>query len=254
MVRVRAFGAFAMRVVDPPALVRELVGTDPEFRTEEVSEYLRQLVVGRFGTALATSGIPVLDMAAQQGELGDHLLGTINQDLAGVGIQLVRLIVENISLPPEVEQAVDKRTEMGVVGDLGRYTQFQAANAVEQAARNPGGGAGEGVGVGMGMAPGQQLAAGMAQPQAGGQQPPASRAPTRTRRSAAAAGRRAVVPGGRRADRPFGRGELAERTANGTLTAATLVWRSGMSEWQPAGGVPELAPLFGDVPPSLPQA
>ena len=99
-----------------------------------------------------------------------RLAGVLNQELTGTGIQIAKFIVENISLPPEVEQALDRRTQMGIVGDLGQYTRFQTANAIGDAANNPGGGAGEGLGIGMGVAMGQQMAAGFAQ-QAPAQQP-----------------------------------------------------------------------------------
>src|SRR6266536_452138 len=144
-VRLRAFGAFAMRVVDPARLLRELVGTDPQFRTEEVQEYLRQMIVGRLGSALATARVPVLDLAAHQDAIGTSLATVLSEDLAAVGIAIPKFIIENISLPPEVEQALDRRTQLGIVGNLEQYTQFQVANAIQDAARNPGGG-GEGIG------------------------------------------------------------------------------------------------------------
>src|SRR3954453_13480289 len=115
------------------------------------------MIVSRLGSALASGGIPMLDLAAQQQTIGSRIGAILSEDLAAVGLTIPSFIIENISVPPEVEAALDKRTQMGVLGDLGRYTQFQAANAVEAAASNPGG-AGEGVGLGMGMAMGQQMA------------------------------------------------------------------------------------------------
>src|SRR5690606_22541561 len=150
MARLRAFGTFAARVVDPAALLRELVGTDPQFRTEEVQDYLRQMIVSRLGSALANAGVPLLDLATRQAEIGSQLAQVLSQDLESIGIQIPTFIIENISLPPEVEQALDERTQMGIVGDLDQYTQFSAANAMEQAAGTPGGGLGEGLGLGMG--------------------------------------------------------------------------------------------------------
>src|SRR4051812_38114519 len=129
MVRLRAFGAFSMRVVDPEKLLRELVGTDPQFRTEEVQEFLRQLIVGHLGPALAAAQVPVLDLVAQQLLIGQKLAGVLTEELSAYGIQIPKFIIENISLPPEVEEALDKRTSMGVLGNLDNYTKFQAANA-----------------------------------------------------------------------------------------------------------------------------
>ena len=242
MVRLRAFGAYSARVVEPTKLLSELVGTDPMFRTEEVSEYLRQLIVGRLGSALATAQVPLLDLAAHQEAIGGKLAAVLSDELTmSVGIAIPKFVIENISVPPEVEEALDKRTQMGIVGDLDRYTKFQAANAVEDAARNPGGGAGEGIGLGMGMAVGQQMAGAM-KPAAG---PPAGPPPLPQ-------STQWYVGVGGQQQGPFDQGALAGQVAGGTLTPATLVWRAGMAQWTPAQQVPELAGLFGAVPPPLP--
>lgn len=253
-VRVRAFGAFAARVVDASRLLRELVGTDPQFRTEEVQEYLRQLMVGRLGGALATAGVPLLDLAAHQDAIGRRLAAVLTEELAEVGIAIPKFVIENVSVPPEVEQALDKRTSMGAVGDLDRYTRFQAANAMEAAANNPGGEAGAGIGLGLGMAMGQQMARSMG----GGaatQPAPAQPAPAQP-----AAAEPPPLPGqaqwyvgvGGQRQGPYDLGGLAEQASAGALAADTLVWRAGMAQWQPAGQVPELAPVLASVPPPLP--
>ena len=158
MVRVRAFGTYAFRAVDPAVLLRELVGTDPAFTTDEVDEFIRQSVVARVVGALATSGVAVLDLAAHQNEIAERLAGILSEDLRHLGLALPRFVIENVSLPPEVEEALDTRTRMGVLGDLDRFTRYQAATAVTEAAANPGGLAGAGVGVGAGAALGAQLA------------------------------------------------------------------------------------------------
>ena len=274
MVRLRAFGAFSIRVVDPPALLRELAGTDPQFRTEEVGEYLRQIIVGRLGTALATSGVPMLDLATQQGAIGDRLAQALSQELASVGIAIPKFVIENISLPPEVEAALDKRTQMGIVGDLNQYTQFQAANAIEDAANNPGG-AGEGLGVGLGMALGQRVGQQVQQPQ-GYQQPgyqqqgypqqqPYGTPPQGYQQQGyQQQGPPPVAPpplpqqtqwhigaNGQQLG-PFDQNGLAQQAASGVLTPQSLVWHQGMAQWTPAAQVPELASLFGATPPPLP--
>ncbi|MFI7643012.1 SPFH domain-containing protein [Nonomuraea sp. NPDC049400] len=230
-VRLRAFGAYAARVTDARALLRELAGTDPQFRTEEVEGYLRQMVVGRLAHALGTAGVPVLDLAANQHEMGRRLAEALTADLAAVGIAIPNFTIENISLPPEVEQAVDKRSQMGVVGDLGEYARFQAAEALENA-----GGAAEGMGLGMGIAAGQQMAAALSQDQSG---PPPLPQPERWYLG---------VDGERRG--PF---DEAELPAAG-LTQDALVWKSGMPQWAPARDVPELQALLRDTPPPFPPA
>jgi membrane protease subunit (stomatin/prohibitin family) len=256
MVRLRAFGAFAARVVDPSKLLKELVGTDPQFRTEEVQEYLRQMIVGRLGTALATAGVPMLDLAAHQATIGTKLAGVLTEDLADTGIAIPKFIIENISLPPEVEEALDKRTQMGIVGNLDRYTQFQAANALEEAAGNPGGGLGEGIGLGMGVAVGQRMAASLAPgggaqvgvaPQAGGPTSPTGAVPP----PLPAQGQWYVGVGGQQQG-PYDLAGLAAQVSGGTLTPTTLVWRAGMAQWIQAQQVPELAQVLANTPPPLP--
>ncbi|MEU7861479.1 SPFH domain-containing protein [Nonomuraea sp. NPDC049141] len=155
----------------------ELAGTDAQFRTEEVEGYLRQMIVGRLAHAMSTANVPVLDMAANQHAMGQQLAEVLTADLAGVGISVPNFTFENISLPPEVEEALDKRSQMGILGDLGQYAKFQAANALENS-----GGIGEGMGLGMGIAAGQQMAAALKpeQPAQQGPPPPAPSASTPT--------------------------------------------------------------------------
>jgi membrane protease subunit (stomatin/prohibitin family) len=249
MVRLRAFGAYALRVTDATKFLKELVGTDPQFRTEEVQEYLRQMIVGKLGTALATAGVPMLDLAAQQQVIGQRIGGILSEDLAAVGLTIPTFIIENISVPPEVEAALDKRTQMGVVGDLDQYTKFQTANAIEDAAKNPGGGGAEGIGLGMGMAVGQQMAR-----QLNPQQPAPASAPAAGPAGPpplpAAAQWFVGVDGQQQG--PFDTGAVAARVQAGAVNGDTLVWKSGMAQWAPAKDVPELAGALSSVPPPLP--
>lgn len=266
MVRLRAFGAYALRVTDPTKLLRELVGTDPQFRTEEVSDYLRQMIVGKLGTALATSGVSLLDLAANQESIGRRIAGVLSEDLANLGITITNFVIENISVPPEVEEALDKRTQMGVVGDLDAYTKFQTAEAIEEAARNPGGGGAEGLGMGVGIAVGQRMAeqlrpAGSAT--AGGSAAGGSTAGGSTAggpASAAAAPPPMPPPvqwflgvNGQQQG-PFTGPELPAKVSSGELDPQTLVWTAGMEQWQPAHEIAALAPVLSIAPPPLPVA
>ncbi|MFB7459032.1 SPFH domain-containing protein [Streptomyces sp. NPDC056188] len=249
MVRLRAFGAFAARVVDAAALLRELAGTDPQFRTEEVQEYLRQLIVGRLATALATAGVPMLDLATRQDGLGAALSAALTEELAPVGIAVPKFIIENISLPPEVEAAVDARSRMGIVGNLDQYTQLQAADAIGDAARNPGA-AGEGVGLGVGMALGRRMAEGLTP-----QQPAAAPAPAPAAPPVAPPPlpqQQWFIGAGGAQQGPYDTAALTGLIGAGTLARTTLVWQNGMSGWLPAEQVPEVERLFGSVPPPLP--
>lgn len=245
MVRLRAFGAYTLLVVDPARLLRQLVGTDPQFRTEEVAEFLRQTIVSQIGTALANSRLPMLDLAANQQGIAQALTGTLTTSLAEMGISIPRFVIENISLPPEVESALDKRTQMGVLGNLDQFTKFQAASAIGDAANNPGG-AGEGMGLGMGMAMGQQLANAMA-PQVAGGTPGAATPPPVPGTAQAWF----LAAGGQQLG-PFPVAELPVRIASGELTPTTLVWQQGMAAWTSAAEVPAIQALFGATPPPLP--
>lgn len=162
VVRVRAFGSYAMRVSDPAKFLKEIVGTDGLFQTGEIAGQLRDFVVTEFTQAVAKMKIPVLDLAANYGQLSGGIAETLKPDFAEYGLSLVRFIIENISVPPEVEQAIDRRSSMGAVG-VSDYATFQAANAMEEGARNPAGGSGASDMAGMmaGMALGQKMVQGM---------------------------------------------------------------------------------------------
>lgn len=161
MVRLRAFGIYSIRVADPAAFIKEIAGTNARFITEDVEGQLKRTLVSSFTDALAESKIAALDLASNYDELGKFMRGKMVDDFKSWGLELTKFVIENISLPPEVEAAMDKRTSMGVIGDVGRYTQFQAADAMRDAAQNPSGGAGTGAGLGAGFALGNAMAGAM---------------------------------------------------------------------------------------------
>jgi membrane protease subunit (stomatin/prohibitin family) len=241
-VRLRAFGTYVVRIQDPVLFLREIVGTDGHFTTDEIADQIRNQIVSRFAGVLGTSGIPVLDLAASYERLGEFLTARIAPEIAGFGLELVQMLVENVSLPPEVEQALDRRTAMGVVGDLSRYAQFQAAEAMRKAAENPGA-AGSGIGMMVGMGLGQQAAGPWGAPAAPAQPPPVP----------PQAATWHVVEGGKAAG-PLDLEALRARIAAGSLGRDSLVWREGMAEWVPAGEVEALRPLLAAVPPPVPGA
>jgi len=142
MVRLRAFGIYSMRVGDPKEFISEIAGTNAHFVTEDIEGQLKRTLVSGFSDALAESKIAALDLASNYDELSVLTRQKLNEDFQAFGLQLTKFLVENISLPQEVEAAMDKRTSMGVIGDVGRYTQFQAADAMRDAAQNQSGGAG----------------------------------------------------------------------------------------------------------------
>jgi membrane protease subunit (stomatin/prohibitin family) len=158
IVRLRAFGAYSLRVADPAEFIRQIAGTNAQFQTEDIDGQLKRAIVTEFSDALGEMKIPALDLAAQYKELGEAIRAKINEDFSGYGLEVTKFYVENISLPPEVEAAMDKRASMGALGDAQKYMQFQAADALRDAAQNEGGGAGLGAGLGAGFAVGNQMA------------------------------------------------------------------------------------------------
>ena len=158
IVRLRSFGAYSLRVVDPAEFIRQIAGTNAHFQTEDIDGQLKRAIVTEFSDALGELKIPALDLAAQYKEIGEQIRGKINEDFKAYGLEVTKFYVENVSLPPEVEAAMDKRASMGALGDAQKYMQFQAADALRDAAQNEGGGAGLGAGLGAGFAVGGQMA------------------------------------------------------------------------------------------------
>ena len=156
IVRVRAFGIYAIKVDSDAAgtFLREVVGTDSEFNTYEIEGQLRRTLVSAFTTTLGKAKIPVLDLAGNYDEIAKTCRTAMEEEFGGFGLKLTKFIIENISLPPEVEKAIDQRSSMGAIGNLNAYSQFQAAQAMREAATQPGGMAGMAMGAGAGLAMG----------------------------------------------------------------------------------------------------
>lgn len=158
IVRLRAFGAYSMKVADPATFVKEVAGTNAHFETDDIEGQLKRAIVTEFSDAIGEMKIPALDLAAQYKEIGESIREKINGDFKDYGLEVTKFYVENVSLPKEVEEAMDKRASMGALGDAQTYAQFQAADAMVEAAKNEGGGAGLGAGLGAGFAVGNQMA------------------------------------------------------------------------------------------------
>ncbi|SHG86232.1 Membrane protease subunit, stomatin/prohibitin family, contains C-terminal Zn-ribbon domain [Cognatiyoonia sediminum] len=247
--RIRAFGTYTIKVSDPATFMREIVGTDGEFTMDEISFQIRNIIVQEFSRVIAQSGIPILDMAANTAELGKLIATAIDPTMKEYGLTIPELYIENISLPPAVEAALDKRTSMGLAGDLSNFTQYSAAEAMTAAATNPngGGGMGAGLGMGMGMAMAQQMAQGpwgaAAQPAAAAPPPPPP--PVEHVWHIAKDGN---VTG------PFSKATMGQKVSSGELTRESMVWTQGQDGWLPAEDVQELAQLFTVLPPPPPPA
>lgn len=162
MIRLRAFGIYSFRVSDPETFLKEVFGTSALFTVDGVEGQIKRTLVSGLSDAIAESKIPALDLAANYDELANYALQAINPKLAALGLTLCSFVVENISLPEEVEKSMDKRTSMGVLGNLDQYAKYQAAEAMREAANNDSGSmAGMGVGMGAGAAMGQMFAQAM---------------------------------------------------------------------------------------------
>jgi membrane protease subunit (stomatin/prohibitin family) len=245
-VRLRAFGSYSMRVSDPGKFLTEIVGTDGEFTADEISLQIRNVLVQEVSRVLAGSGIPVLDMAANTADLGKIVTTAIAPTIATYGLTIPEFYIENISLPEEVEKVLDKRTSMGIVGDLHKYTQFAAAEAMGKAAENPGT-AGAVVGMAMG---GMMMNPGGAAGPWGAAPGQASAAPPPPPPPPAAAVWHVATNG--QTSGPFDAATLGGMAADGRLTRESHVWTPGQDGWKRAGEVAALASLFAALPPPPP--
>lgn len=245
-VRLRAFGTYALKAIDPRALLEELVGTDGEFNSDEVGELMRSIITTAFTDILGESKVAALDLASRYREMSEDLRKEVCERVDDeYGLDVPQLFIVNISLPEAVEKALDTRTSMGVIGDMNQYQQYQMGTAMLEAAKNPaGGGATEGMGLGMGFAMAGKMM-GMGQQQAPGMAPPPP--PAATAWYLAVNGQ---------TQGPFNEQQMAQGAASGQLQSSTLVWSNGMAGWVAAGQAPQLAPLFqqASAPPPPPAA
>jgi excisionase family DNA binding protein len=153
VIRLRAFGTYDFKVVDPRLFLKEIVGTDHNFRLEEFADTMRSRLVSVFTDALATAKVPALDVASRYGELGDALLPVINPIVgAKYGLEIASFIVENVSVPPEVEEAIDKRSSMTAIGNLNDYVKYQMGQGMAKGTGGGPGGAAAEMAIGFGMA------------------------------------------------------------------------------------------------------
>jgi membrane protease subunit (stomatin/prohibitin family) len=252
MVRLRTFGTYTIRIDDPSKFIREIVGTDGHFTVDEISSQLRNLIVTRYTDILGSADIPVLDLAGNQGQLGELLTQRIGPEFKDYGLELTQVLVENISLPPEVEKALDKRTSMGMIGDLNKYIQFGAA---ESMINNTGGGTGNAIEMGLGFAMANKMAHDMDKPALTTSVPsnalPPTPPPLPDTNWHVAIDRKTVGP--------LDLSQLQQLAANRQISQGTLAWIDGMKEWQSIENIKALEGLFEhsdantETPPKLPE-
>src|ERR1700728_1789570 len=157
-VRMRAYGIYAYRVADPKVFYQKVSGTRPVYMVSDLEGQLRNTIIGQMTDMFGNSSVDFLDMASRQTQLGQSMLAGLRPIFSDLGLLLESFTLENISLPEELQKLLDQRIGMNMVGDMGRYTQFQVAQSLPIAAANEGGGlAGAGVGLGAGMLMAQQM-------------------------------------------------------------------------------------------------
>ena len=166
MIRLRAYGNYSFRVADPVKFLKEVFGTSAYMTVDGVNGQIKRTLVSGLSDALAQSKIPALDLAANYDELSQYALQTLAPRIEGLGLKLESFLIENISLPEEVEKAIDHHTSMGVVGNMAQYMQYQTAEAIHDSANNQNGAAGMSAGLGIGSAVAQALQSVFQQPAA----------------------------------------------------------------------------------------
>jgi membrane protease subunit (stomatin/prohibitin family) len=244
-IRIRAFGTYVLKAVDPKALLTEIVGTGAAVSTDEVTELVRAIIIESLSDMLGTSEIAALDFASNYRKLASELQKKVQERIDDeYGLELPQLMIVNISLPEEVEKALDVSTKMKVIGDMNRFQQYQMGEAMTTAAANPaGGGAAEGLGLGIGLAMANRMTpvGGMPMMGAVAPTPAVSLPPTLWH----------VAHQGQTLG-PFSSQQMLDAIGRAELRADTMVWTAGMPAWQMARDVPQLAGYFQAPPPPPP--
>jgi membrane protease subunit (stomatin/prohibitin family) len=251
MVRIRAFGTYAMKIDDPKVFYDTIVGTQHLTTTDDIITQIRSTIVSKLSDSIAEAGIPAIDLAAKYEELSGEIRKRLAPDFATFGLDLSRFVIENVSLPPEVEAAIDQRSKIGVFGDkMQSYAQMQTAEAIGKAAENPGGIAGAGVGLGAGVAIGNMMGSAFGQgqqqappPPAPGMAPPPPPAPGGAQWSLAIEGKTYG---------PYAESALKQMVASGQVAPDTMAWKPGAAAWAPLSTFAEFGGGASAAPPPPP--
>ena len=254
-IEIRAFGTYEMKVSDPAKFLEEIVGTDGEFTTQEITDQIRSIVVREFTDGVGEANLPVEAYAANIKELSEAATAAINEDMHRFGMDIPQFYVENVSMPDEVKKEIFEYSRLNKI-DLNKLAQMKAAQAMTIAAANPSGDAGAGMGMGMGFAMAQQMSSlfaqqgitGQAQPQAAAQ-PAAAPAPAPPPLPNAL---KLFVAVNGAQQGPYDMATVQGMIQRGEIIPDSLVWKEGMANWSAAKDVPEIGGLFGAAPPPLP--
>jgi len=250
MIRLRAFGKYAIHISDAKEFFKTIVGTKGLTEKNDILGQLRTTIVSRLSDALAESKIAALDLAAKYDELSAIALEKLAPDFNSFGLDVSRFFIENISLPEEVEAAIDQRTKLGVLGDrLGQYTQMQAAESIKVAAANPGGLGGVGAGLGAGMAIGNAMGSAFNQSAAPSAAPPPP--PSGAPPAPSASPRWSLAIDGKTYG-PYTDDALRTMVQNGQVATTTQAWRPGAAGWAAVTDFPELGLGGGSAMPPPP--
>lgn len=246
-VRVTAFGIYSIRVKDPKTFLVDLVGTQEDFTTEDIEANLRGKVGIRVKEVMPEIGVPVIDLSGKIVVVGDKIRERIAADFEKLGLELCEVQVQNIGLPEEVEHAIDQQGAMRAIGNMQNFGQYQAAQAIRDAAKNEGS-AGAVLGLGVGSMFGQSIGGVLQQP---GQVGPGIGATPAAPPPIPGAVAFFVAVNGQQTG-PFDLAALRGQIGGGGLTRDTLVWKQGMSGWAKASEQADLAGLFTTMPPPVP--
>ena len=246
MLEIRAFGTYVIKVQDAPTFIKEIVGTDGHFTTEEIANQLKSLIATRFTDAIGEANLPVENYASNINEISEYVHGIIGPEFEQYGIEVTKFLIENVSMPDEIKKEIFELSRLNSI-DLNKLTQMKAAKAMEAAANNDSGAAGAGIGMGMGFGMANQMAGSFASQQQAPQQQAAPAAPPPLPNAlsffAAINGQQAG---------PYEVSVLKDMITKTEITKETLLWREGMAAWTAASEIAEVQPLFAQIPPPLP--
>ncbi len=246
VIRTRAFGSYAFRIQDPAVMLKEIVGTDGHFVLEEIIGQLKNLVVTGFAKVISEAKVPILDLVASYDDLGRFLTEQLQPMFKAYGLSLETLLVENVSVPEAVEKALDERASSIAVGDLNRFTRYQQAQAMRDAANNQGT-AGSGMAMGMGFGMAQSFGAALGR---GDSNDPL--APPPMPEQVQVVKHYFVVIDGQRVG-PVNLAVIKDMIVESKITAETLMWTEGLADWSAADTLSEVKTLLNSQPPAMPQ-
>jgi len=245
MVEIRAFGVYSFKVTDAPVFIREIVGTNETFTTEQIADQLKSIVVTRFTDTVGENNLPIESYAANLNELSKAVYGFMQDDFVAYGMDVTKFLIENVSMPEEVKKEIFELSRLEKI-DLDKLTKLKVAKAMEIAAENPSGMAGVGAGLGAGMAMAGQMTQAMAN-QGQVQNTQNVQAPPPIPSAAAYF---VAIDGAQQG--PFTKNVLADMAAKQQFTRETLVWKQGMAGWTQSGEQADLQDIFATIPPPLP--